>query len=300
MPINYLPSAVFTPFGSDAAAIPTPDSPTGLIQPIVNLTNGVAATRACLYSYLDWDQRVWTQGTLANTGNIGVYVGGINAIALLDTTTIPTLVRVFNLRAPTQVNVGVGSLSPGVPHYLYAYINAGSLAVEASTTAPEQDFFHWKSGASFTHRYLGSFRTDSTGVPFPFYALRGEFRYAFPEIADTGADSLQPWGPIVGPGVTDLDIGSRLPAMTLPVRTILRIRGLNADVGTESVTIAPQSAFFGGTIVNTYRWDLLPGQYLQDEITLEPSATRRLNIAPATSDVEVRVYCRGWVEPGFP
>jgi hypothetical protein len=249
MPITVTPSTVFTPFGADAVPIITADAPTGLIEPFNNAVNGIAASRACLYSYLDWDQRVWTQGTLANTGNTGIWIGGINAIALLDTTATPDLVRVFNLSKPTQLNIGGSVLLGGTWYYLYAYVSGGALAFEATITPPEQNYFHWKNGAAFTHRYLGAFVTNSTGEPIPFYQLRGEHRYAFDEITPTGANSLVPWGTVTGPGATNVDISARVPPFTRPVRTILRVEGDNADAAPQSFTIAKGAAAFGGTIV---------------------------------------------------
>lgn len=301
MPINYLPSPVFTPFGSDAAAIPTPDSPTAAIQPLVNLTNGMAASRACLYSYLDWDQRIWTQGTLANTGNTGIWIGGINAIALLDTTTTPDLVRVFNLSAPTQLNIGGTILTGAQWYYIYAYVSGGALAFEVSITPPEQNFFHWKNGASFTHRYLGAFTCTNTGVPLPFYQLRGEHRYAFDEVTATGANSLVPWGAIAGPGTTNQSLVARIPPLSRPVRTILRLEGVNADAGlVQQFSIASTTAAFGGTVVNPRLYAMAPLQYVQDEIVLDPSAAGSVDVACSSADVTVTMYCVGWIDPGCP
>jgi len=300
MPITVTPSAVFTPFGSDAVPIITADAPTGLIEPFNNAVNGIAAARACLYSYLDWDQRVWTQGTLANTGNTGIWIGGINAIALLDTTATPDLVRVFNLSKPTQLNIGGSVLLGGTWYYLYAYVSGGALAFEATITPPEQNYFHWKYGAAFTHRYLGAFVTNSTGEPIPFYQLRSEHRYAFDEITPTGANSLVPWGTVTGPGATNVDISARVPPFTRPVRTILRVEGDNADAAPQSFTIAKGAAAFGGTIVNARLYSLDAGQFCADEIVMEPSASRIIDVTPTDADVSVVMYCLGWVDPGCP
>lgn len=301
MPITVTPSAVFTPFGSDAVPIITADAPTGLIEPFNNAVNGIAASRACLYSYLDWDQRVWTQGTLANTGNTGIWIGGINAIALLDTSTTPDLVRVFNLSNPTQLNIGGSVLLGGTWYYLYAYVSGGSLAFEATITPPEQNYFHWKNGAAFTHRYLGAFVTGSTGVPLPFYQLRGEHRYAFEEITATGANSLIPWGAFTGPGTTNQILTARIPPFTRPVRTILRLEGVNADAAlVQQFSIAKTAASFGGTIVNPRLYAMDALQYVQDEIVMEPDTSGSVDVACSTADVTVTMYCLGWIDPGCP
>lgn len=300
MTILVTPSAVFTPFGSDSVPVVTADAPAGLIEPFTNVVNGVTASRASLYSYLDWDQRVWTQGTLANTGNTGIWIGGINAIALFDTTTTPDLVRVFNLSKPTQLNIGGTVLTGGVWYYLYAYVSGGALAFEVSTTAPEQNYFHWKNGALFTHRYLGAFVTASTGIPLPFYQLRGEHRYAFDEITPTGANSLIPWGPVVGPGTTHVDISARIPPFSRPVRTILRIEGDNVDAAAQSFTLTKGAAAFGGSILNTRLYALAPNQFCADEIVMEPSTLWIIDVTPTDADVTVTMYCLGWIDPGCP
>lgn len=299
MPISYTPTAQFTQLGTTGAII-MPDAPVGVTSPVQNLADAALASRACLYSYLDWDQRIWTQGTLANTGNTGIWVGGINAIALSDGAS-PPVINVYNLRVPTQVNVGATVLIGGSWYYIYAYISGGAVAIEVTTTPPEQNYFHWKNGAAFTHRYLGAFVTASTGVPLPFYQLRGEHRYAFDEITATGANSLTPWGTITGPGTTNQSLTARIPPFSRPVRTLLRLEGVNTDaVLVQQFSIASTTAAFGGTVVNPRLYALAPGQYAQDEITIDPSAAGSVDVACSTADVTVTMYCLGWIDPGCP
>lgn len=299
MPITYTPTAVFTQLGTTAAIV-MPDAPVAVTEPVMNLADAARAARALGYAFLDWDQRVWTTGTLANTGNIGVWVGGINAIALVDPVASPTLVRTYNLRVPTQVNVGATVLTGATWYYLYAYIDTGALAVEVSSTAPEQDYFHWKSGAPFTHRYLGAFRTDAAGVPFPFYALRGENRYAYDEIASTGANSLVPWGSFAGPAVTSQILTARIPPFTRPVRTIIRVEADNVSGAPQSFTVAKTVASFGGVIANPRYYGMAIAQFVSDEFTMEPDTTGSVDVAPTVAGVTVFLRVVGWIDPGFP
>jgi hypothetical protein len=45
---------------------------------------------------------------------------------------------------------------------------------------------------------------------------------------------------------------------------------------------------------------MAPGQFAVDEITMEPSATRIIDVACSTADVTVTMYCLGWIDPGCP
>ena len=74
----------------------------------------------------------------------------------------------------------------------------------------------------------------------------------------------------------------------------------NADAAPQSFTIAKGAAAFGGTIVNARLYSLDAGQFCADEIVMEPSASRIIDVTPTDAAVSVVMYCLGWVDPGCP
>lgn len=70
---------------------------------------------------------------------------------------------------------GGGSFANSTWYYVYCYVSAGSLAFQISTTAPEASLT-WKTGVT-THRYLRSFRTNSSGTVYRFRACGGRVIY---------------------------------------------------------------------------------------------------------------------------
>ena len=106
-------------------------------------------------------------------------------------------------------------------YYAYA-INAGtdaasSMAFELSRTGPTASGLFKDDGApTELKRYLGCFRTDSTGKPFPMLAVRGRCLYRRSAIASVdgafGANGLR--AVPIATGVTartDLDLSARVP-----------------------------------------------------------------------------------------
>lgn len=65
-------------------------------------------------------------------------------------------------------------------YYLYVFASGGALALERSTTVPD-DALMWKSSAPSTHRYLGCFRTNGASAAIPVRGRpRGTWAYRQP------------------------------------------------------------------------------------------------------------------------
>lgn len=61
-------------------------------------------------------------------------------------------------------------------YYLYAKITAGSVVISHSTTAPDSYLRTMNGNTDYV--FLGSFRTDGSGVIYPFFSRDGETMYA--------------------------------------------------------------------------------------------------------------------------
>lgn len=105
-------------------------------------------------------------------------------------------------------------------YYAYA-ISAGTdaasaMAFELSQTGPG-DSVTFKNDLAPTElkRYLGCFRTDSTGKPFPVTAVRGRYRYRRSALAAAasvfGSDGLRAVDAHAAVGRTALDLAARIP-----------------------------------------------------------------------------------------
>ena len=148
-----------------------------------------AMLRAALDGLLVWRNtaRVATGGT--NNGNFAVYVPPIEAVSLLDGTTW----KAFSLGSETQLTSSAhyssGTLSNDTTYYVYAKVNAGALALEISTDAPDAGLI-WKTGATGQSRYLFCFHTSSAGVPLPMRMNQGTYLYRYSAITDTELRAL--------------------------------------------------------------------------------------------------------------
>lgn len=108
--------------------------------------------------------------------NFTVTIGAIDSINLYNSTASQCLTYAGGSITQTKVEGGGGTLGASAQWwYVYAFLNAGALDFEISTTAPDATR-QVKTGAG-TRRYVGCFRTDSSGVPLPVQATRGRYTY---------------------------------------------------------------------------------------------------------------------------
>lgn len=132
--------------------------------PFQELTNRSAWTKGALNGLLLGTRLLYSDSGGAATD---VFVGPI-ATLVLGT-------KVLASAAALEVPTPGGGLAAETWYYVYAYDSSGTLAVEASTTAPEASLT-FKDGGT-THRYLGCFRTSTGSVVLPFRSVNGRFTY---------------------------------------------------------------------------------------------------------------------------
>jgi hypothetical protein len=85
----------------------------------------------------------------------------------------------------SDVESAPGNLANSTWYYVYLGVNTdGSLRKQISTTAPIASG-KWKSGAVDQLRYVGCFRTNSSGVPLASRTVRGRVAYDFGALGST-------------------------------------------------------------------------------------------------------------------
>lgn len=109
-----------------------------------------------------------------SSSSFTVRIGAINAVHLYNATASKVLAYGGGTIGASKIEGG-GNLGNSEWRYVYAWINAGALDFEISTTAPNASRT-LKSGDT-TRRYLGCFRTTSAGAPIPVRASRGRYVY---------------------------------------------------------------------------------------------------------------------------
>ena len=164
MSTNLTDVAAFTsPVVAPEAGDPrTAASVVAAVQPLADRTRWLLGAVA---GYLQWSGRLRVG---AATTGLGVYVGAIDA-AVIGTS-------VLSQAAETEVAGSLPLASVSSWYYVYAYDNAGALALQASLDAPDAART-WKSTGDGTHRYLGCFRTDGAGAPIYLSTTRGTTRW---------------------------------------------------------------------------------------------------------------------------
>lgn len=176
MPVLIVPSARVSPFGADAATLAHPDGPPSLLAWSAKVSNALRSVRHHVVGDLAWSGELWTEGTRSASGDTGQWVGAIEVISLLDASSGDVLT--FTGSAAFQINAATHApatspLTVSSVFYVYAYVSGGALAFQAVTTAPDPSNLRWKTGAQYTHRFLGAFLTDSAGLPVSARTARG-------------------------------------------------------------------------------------------------------------------------------
>ena len=140
------------------------------------LANRTGFACGALATFLDRVPSIGVAGT--SSTSFSVAVGAINIIIL------PGSDGVYHSHATTGITAVAADIEGGgadlgaVSQWWYVYAfrtGGGALAIELSTTAPNA-LRVTKTGDS-TRRYLGCFRTDSSGVPLACRADGGRYRY---------------------------------------------------------------------------------------------------------------------------
>jgi hypothetical protein len=114
------------------------------------------------------------------------------------------------LSAAGESTVSAAGLTPSLWYYLYAYNNAGALAFEISTTAPDAARVFMTGNT--TRRYICTLRTHNfsgTTRPIPFQMRRGRYVYRGSGVP-TGLLEVLP-ASSTSAVMTTLDLGGRMP-----------------------------------------------------------------------------------------
>lgn len=198
---QYDAAAITIPDNGDANTI---DSIEAAFQKLADraqhAVNGVA-------SRMQWAETTTVDANGSNS-SFAVHVGGIQMIALarVDGT--------YRLASAVAATLTAAHLESGATlgnsewRYIYAYDPGdGSVAFQLSTTAPTASLT-FKSGAGgFVYRYLGCFRTDTSGAPLPQSTVGRFTVYSQPYVG--GADAAAGTGPTSG--FAALSLATRVP-----------------------------------------------------------------------------------------
>lgn len=154
--------------------------------------------------------RLWIDGAMA--GRLEVYCyGGTNVITVgpIDEIALYTggspSIAVFQTNDVTTIDPG--ALAASTKYYVYAWYNAGSLALEVSTTAPDGASKRWKT-SDVSRRYLASFVSDSANNVRPFYKVGGRYAY----LRAAGPDTLVVLAAGASATFADVDLSALVPA----------------------------------------------------------------------------------------
>lgn len=276
----------------DSTEPPIPDGPVGSAATWKKLLNARLFLNNAAVALFDWSGDIAVSGSAAN--NFTVTIGGINAVALYDGTDIRVVSDDAETLDQTHVEGGGGTLGAAVDWwYVYAYRASGAsvISYQISQTAPGPSRA-FKTG-TLTHRYLGCFRTNSSGVPLAVRASRGCYVYRTQQavlINGTATSATQvyvrPDGTTEEPLIPDharlVDLGARLSRGTDGTLKTLTVGVTSTDqafqVDGEDVGGADRSVYGRGLI--------------------ETDSSRRIYYAlsASTGGVSVDLWAHGWRE----
>ncbi len=90
----------------------------------------------------------------------------------------------ITMLAHLKISEGGGNLANSTWYYVYVWDNAGTVDYQISTTAPRASQQYKNSVDGNVYRYLGCFRTNSSGAPIPMRARRGRYVYRLSATTD--------------------------------------------------------------------------------------------------------------------
>lgn len=194
-----------------------------------------------------------------------------------------------------QIEGAPGSLSNSTWYYVYATRSGTSLELELSTTAPDASLA-WKSGiATYTHRYLGCFRTNAWGVPL---GLRrdghGHSLYRARQQILSGGTATTATAVYVRPdGTTEEPL--------IPPHARLASLRWELQIGTAGANRA--LTIYGAGSANTadelYAYNLGGANYavqLAHDVETDSSRQTMYALNAATGATQVAAWCCGWRE----
>lgn len=265
-------------FGASVAVPATGEARTAasVQTPFQELTNRSAWTKGALNGLLLGTRLLYSNSAGSATD---VFVGPIATLVLGS--------RVLSSSAALEVPTPGGGLAAETWYYVYAYDSSGTLAVEASTTAPESSLTFKTSDT--TRRYLGCFRTSTGSVVLPFRSVNG--RYSYRASWDT-ASELQVLLGSTGVSATDVILargGTATKELIPPHTRMARVQSSLSATGGEAT-----AAFLtkGDTPGTTIRQEHADGIQAGIEFLIETDSARTIQYTltlGSTGSVTLRV-----------
>ncbi len=258
MPHAYTPTAKVR-----NSAAPIPDGPVGSAATWKELLDARELLYNASPALFDWSGDFAVSGSAPN--NFSVIIGGINAAALYDGTDYRVVSDDAETVTQAAVEGGGGTLGAAVDWwYVYAFRASGAstISYQISQTAPGPSRA-FKSGTS-THRYLGCFRTNASGVPLAVRAARGQYVYRTQQAVQNNGTATSATAIVVRPdGTTEeplipdharlVDLGARLSRGTESTLKTLTVYGPSSSdqafqVDGEDVSGADRSVYHRGLV----------------------------------------------------
>lgn len=221
--------------------------------------------------HLLWNGRL---RVAAVTTGIGVYVGAVESVVIGE--------RLLSQAAETEVTGSIPLAGLSSWYYVYAYDNAGALALQVSLDAPDAALV-WKSTGDLTHRYLGCFRTDGSGNPIYMSTSRGTCRW------------------MTAPAVrAALSAGSATSATSVacaayapPHARLLCVTMLTMETGAAPATYSLSETTTGAVQV---LHQVPASQSTTHAAELVCTSAQAIAYLCSTGDVDLTIYVDGWRE----
>lgn len=204
------------------------------LWPIIQTTaDRTEAHDAAVFNHLSWSGDFSVDPGGSNS-TFTVRIGAINAVYLYNGTIYKSFAYAGGTISASKI-AGGGNLANSAWYYVYACNSAGALDFEITTDAPTAARTASSGTNGSRKRYIGCFRTSTTGAPFPLRACHGRYAYRRGAIASvTGlfaSDGLRGVDTTGTASVTSLDLSSRVP----PHARLADVRGtvVAASTGTN-------------------------------------------------------------------
>lgn len=255
------------------------------------LVNRSATMRDMSLGYLSWsgDMAV-APGGAAN--NFTITLGAINAVLLYTGSVYKAFAYAGGNITQTKVEGGGGTLGASAKWwYVYAFVNgSGQLDFEVSDTAPNASRT-LKSGDN-TRRYLGCFKTDSSGAPLPMRRVNNLCLYRASGLAANDLRALNA-GTTTGSYAT-VALATWIP----PHARVARLRGLLkavAGIGGQGLAYVQTAGDTGGGSETLFT-SATAGEYGGHSFDVETDASRQVQYQNSIANLELTLYVHGWYE----
>lgn len=249
-------STIAVPVGGD------PRTAASVSTPLGKLARRTRVLLNALSGALIWTGRIHCDTPVSGTG---VFVDKILSVVIGE--------RLLAATADTFEVPGALSVAAAW-RYIYAYDNAGTLALQHSLDAPDASKT-WKSTGLGTHRYLGCFRTDAAGAVIPFRATGGRYLYRRSAMVSVNSDFASD-----GFRFTDTAAAART---ALPLAPTLPPHARTAIIRAEISAISTGANGLG--TLSLYERD--GATFASQQAQASPNASGNEAVATLTTELEV-------------